>query len=77
MEMAKGLFEVDFLGTLRLIQAVLPGMKARQNGCIINNSSHGGIASCPFIELYCSSKFAMEGLTEGMAPLMLHFNIRY
>ena len=77
MEMAKELFEVNFFGALRLIQAVLPGMKARQNGCIINNSSHGGIVSCPFLELYCSSKFAMEGLTEGMAPLMLHFNIRY
>ena len=77
MEMAKELFEVNFFGTLRLIQAVLPGMKARQNGCIINNSSHGGIVSCPFLELYCSSKFAMEGLIEGMAPLMLHFNIRY
>ena len=77
MEMAKELFEVNFFGTLRLIQAVLPGMKARQNGCIINNSSHGGIVSCPFTEIYCSSKFAMEGLTEGMASLVLHFNIRY
>ena len=77
MEMTKELFEVNFFGTLRLIQAVLPGMKARQNGCVINNSSHGGIASMPFIEIYCASKFAMEGLTEGMASLMLHFNIRY
>ena len=75
--MAKELFEVNFFGALRLIQAVLPGMKARQNGCVINNSSHGGIASMPFIEIYCASKFAMEGLTEGMASLMLHFNIRY
>ena len=56
---------------------MLPGMKARQNGCIINNSSHGGIASMPFIEIYCVSKFAVEGLTEVMASLMLHFNIRY
>ena len=77
IEMTKELLEVNFFGTLRLIQAVLPGMKARQNGCVINNSSHGGIASMPFIEIYCASKFAMEGLTEGMASLMLHFNIRY
>ena len=75
--MAKELFEVNFFGALRLIQAVLPGMKARQNGCIINNSSHGGIASMPFIEIYCVSKFAVKGLTEVMASLMLHFNIRY
>ena len=35
MEMAKELFEVNFFGTLRLIQAVLPGMKTRQNGCTV------------------------------------------
>ena len=77
VNMAKELFEVNFFGVLRLTQAVLPCMKARQSGLIINNSSHVGILGWPFYELYSASKFALEGLTESMAPTLLHFNIRY
>jgi len=76
VNMTKELFEVNFFGALRLIQAVLPGMKARQSGHIINNSSHFGIIGTPFWELYSASKFALEGLTESMAPTLLHFDIR-
>ena len=76
VDMAKELFEVNFFGTLRLIQAVLPGMKERRSGCIINNTSYAGIVGVPFNEIYSSSKFAVEGLTEAMAPTLLHFNIR-
>ena len=76
METAKEMFEVNYFGAYRLIQAVLPGMKARQSGLIINNSSHFGIVAIPFVEVYCSSKFALEGLTEGLAPILHQFNIR-
>ena len=76
VDMAKELFDVNYFGALRLIQAVLPGMKARQNGVIINNSSHFGIVGVPFVEIYCSSKFAIEGLTESLAPTLRQFNIR-
>ena len=74
--MSKELFEVNFFGALRLTQAVLPSMKARESGLIINNSSHFGIVGVPFVEIYCASKFALEGLTESMAPLLRQFNIR-
>ena len=74
--MAKELFEVNFFGTLRLTQAVLPSMKARKSGCIINNGSHFGIVGTPFSDLYAASKFAVEGLTESLAPALVHFNIR-
>ena len=74
--MTRELLEVNFFGALRLIQAVLPGMKERQSGHIINNSSHFGIIGTPFYELYSALKFALEGLTEAMAPTLLHFNIR-
>ena len=76
IQMAKDLFEVNYFGALRLIQVVLPSMKARENGLIINNSSHFGIVGVPFVEIYCSSKFAIEGLTESMAPILRQFNIR-
>ena len=74
--MAKELFEVNFFVTLRLIQAVLPGMKERRSGCIINNTSHVGIVGVPFHELYSSSKFAVEGLTEAMAPTLLQYQVK-
>ncbi|XP_020611788.1 retinol dehydrogenase 8-like [Orbicella faveolata] len=76
MKIAKEVFDVNYFGAFRLIQAVLPGMKARQSGLIINNSSHFGIVGIPFVEVYCSSKFALEGLTESMAPILRQFNIR-
>ena len=76
VEIAKEVLEVNYFGALRLIQAVLPSMKARQSGVIVNNSSHYGIVGIPFVEIYCSSKFAIEGLTESLAPILRHFNIR-
>ena len=76
IDMAKELFDVNYFGTLRLIQAVLPSMKSRQGGLIINNSSHFGIVGVPFVEIYCSAKFAVEGLTESLAPTLCQFNIR-
>ena len=76
INMAKEIFEVNFFGALRLVQAVLPSMKTRQSGLIIQNSSHFGFVGNPFNELYCASKFALEGLTEALVPTLLHFNIR-
>lgn len=65
--------EVNFFGTQRMIQAELPSMKERQNGLIINNSSYAGVVGTP---LYCATKLAIEGLTESIAPSLLHFNFR-
>ena len=76
MDLAKDTFDINFFGTLRLIQAVLPGMKARQSGHIINNTSTFAIIGTPFFEIYCASKFAVEGLTESLVPTLRQFNIR-
>ena len=51
-------------------------MKERQNGLIINNSSYAGVVGTPFLDLYCATKLAIEGLTESIAPSLLHFNFR-
>ena len=76
MNMAQDMFEVNFFGTLRLIKAVLPSMKARRSGHIINNSSVSGVVGMPFMDIYCASKFAVEGLSESLAPLLRQFDIR-
>ena len=76
ISMAQDVFNVNFFGTLRLIKAVLPSMKARQSGHIINHSSVGGIVGTPFADIYCASKFAVEGLSESLAPLLRQFDIR-
>lgn len=58
--------DVNYAGTLRCIRAVLPYMRARGNGLIVNIGSVGGIFSIPFQTLYSSSKYAVEALTEGL-----------
>ena len=77
MELMKKVFEVNYFGTARLIKAVIPYMKAKESGLIINNSSHTGVVGLPYTEIYTSSKFAVEGLTESLAPTLRQFNIRY
>ena len=76
MEQVKQVFEVNFFGVVRLIQAVLPGMKARQSGYIVNVSSMAGELGVPFSDIYCASKFALGGLTESLAPVLRQFNIK-
>jgi NAD(P)-dependent dehydrogenase (short-subunit alcohol dehydrogenase family) len=59
-------FEVNFFSAAALLREVLPGMRARGRGTIINVSSMDGIASLPVNGWYASSKFALEGLTEAL-----------
>ena len=70
IEQAKAEFEVNFFGLLRVTQAVLPHMRKQKSGCVINISSIAGLRAMPASDLYNASKFAVEGLTEAMAPLM-------
>ncbi|KAJ8377240.1 hypothetical protein AAFF_G00264680 [Aldrovandia affinis] len=67
--------EVNLLGTIRTIQAFLPGMKAQRSGRILVTGSIGGLQGLPFNEVYCASKFAVEGVCESLAILLQHFNI--
>lgn len=59
------LFDVNVWGALQMIQEVLPGMRANNDGLIINVSSGNGRVSTPFNSPYNASKFALEALIEG------------
>ena len=63
----QAIMQTNYFGTLRCIQAVLPGMRERGNGCIINISSVAGKLYSPFHGAYCSSKAAVEALSESLA----------
>jgi len=76
IETAQNLFDTNFFGAMRVLKAVLPGMKGKQKGRIINISSIIGVNGHPFSEVYSASKFALEGLTESLAPTLRKFNIR-
>lgn len=70
--------DVNYLGVVRCIKAVLPYMRKQRSGHIINITSIGGLVGQPFNELYCGAKFAVEGFTESLASyLTLAFNINF
>ena len=70
------LYDTNVFGLLNVTRAVLPAMRARRQGHVINISSLGGYRSSAGFGLYCSTKFAVEGLTEALhaelAPLGIH-----
>lgn len=60
------LFATNVFGTVATIKAVLPGMRARRSGCIINLSSIAGRLAAPGSGYYSASKFAVEGLSDAL-----------
>ena len=60
------MFEVNVFGLSRMIHAVLPGMRQRRHGVIVNLSSIGGLRSFPALGYYNATKFAVEGLSEAL-----------
>lgn len=68
-------FDVNVFGAVAMIKAVLPVMRQRRRGHIINITSMGGFITMPGISYYCGSKFALEGISETLSKELAPFNI--
>lgn len=60
------MFDVNVFGLSRMIHVVLPGMRKRRKGCIVNLSSIAGLRSFPALGYYNATKFAVEGFPEAL-----------
>src|SRR5215211_6489729 len=77
LEELKAQFETNLFGVIRVTKQVLPIMRRqKEGGRIINVSSIGGIVGYPFSAAYCSTKFALEGLSESMSYEVEQFGIK-
>jgi NAD(P)-dependent dehydrogenase (short-subunit alcohol dehydrogenase family) len=72
----RAMFEVNFFGVARLIHAVLPGMRQRRRGHIINVSSIAGFVGFASAGYYTATKFAVEGLSEVLAKEVAPFGVK-
>ncbi|MFM0393459.1 oxidoreductase [Paraburkholderia phytofirmans] len=69
-------FDVNVFGAVAMIKAVLPAMRERRSGHIVNITSMGGFITMPGIAYYCGSKFALEGITDTLAKEVAGFGIK-
>lgn len=75
MEEIRRQFEVNVFGALAVTQAVLPFMRQRRSGRILNITSMGGLITFPGVGIYHGSKFALEGLSETLGKEVQGFGI--
>jgi NAD(P)-dependent dehydrogenase (short-subunit alcohol dehydrogenase family) len=76
MDVFRATMETNYFGTLRCIKAVLPSMRERKSGCIINISSVAGKIYSNFHSHYSASKAAVEALSESLGQEVKPFGIR-
>jgi NADP-dependent 3-hydroxy acid dehydrogenase YdfG len=76
MAEVRRVFETNVFGPLRMMQAVLPQMRARGSGTVVNVSSVSGRVSAPLSGFYAATKFALEAMSEALHVEAGHFGIR-
>jgi NAD(P)-dependent dehydrogenase (short-subunit alcohol dehydrogenase family) len=69
-------FDVNLFGAVSVLQAVLPFMRKRRAGHILNVTSMGGLMTFPGVGVYNASKFALEGINEALASEVRQFGIK-
>lgn len=72
----RAVMETNYFGAVRCMQAVLPSMRARGAGCIVNVTSVAGRISSSPLGPYAASKFALEAISEAVAQEVKSFGIR-
>ena len=72
----RAVFDTNYFGTLRVIQAALPLLREQGNGHILGVSSTVGIVTFPFIGTYCATKSAVEALHESLAKEVKNFGVK-
>ena len=68
-------FDANVFGAVAMMKAVLPEMRKRRSGHIINVTSMAGFIALPGITYYCGSKFALEGISEALGKEVKHLGI--
>ena len=76
LEDVRRMFETNFFGAARMIQAIAPGMRARQRGVVVNVTSLAGRVASPLSGFYAATKFALEAVSEALHLELGHFGIR-
>ncbi len=69
-------FDVNVFGPLRVLRAVLPHLRGRKSGHILNITSIGGLRAFPGVGIYNASKFALEGIGESLALQLAPLGIK-
>jgi NAD(P)-dependent dehydrogenase (short-subunit alcohol dehydrogenase family) len=76
MATVRDLFETNTFGVMAMTQAVLPQLRARRSGVIINVTSSATLAPMPLVAVYTASKMAIEGFTASLAFELEPFDVR-
>lgn len=76
MATVREVFETNTFGTIAMCQAVVPQMRARRSGQIINVTSSATLAPMPLVAVYTASKMAIEGFTASLAHELAAFDVR-
>src|SRR5262249_45745889 len=72
----RAMFETNYFGALRMIQAVVPQMRERGSGGVVHVSSVAGRGAAPLTRFYAGRKFALEAMSEAMHYELGHFGVR-
>ena len=76
MATVREVFETNTFGVMAMTQAVLPQLRARKSGAVINVTSSATLAPMPLVAVYTASKMAIEGFTASLALELEAFNVR-